>query len=286
MSLVYPSNSKMDKSKHIQTLTNNRKHSKYIQALTNYTIPLVLCEIIISYLNKYHLEIKYTSEGHNKDIKSKSSYYSWKGIYTQGICYFNIPALKFSFTMPRYGKIINFDHKGYTFHNLFDDVISYVDIGFGKILSDVGKGGKLDSKSINRSDRLDRSNTDRSNTNRSNTSNTNRSNTNRSNTNRDEKLNIENSRENYTYNDSLSNFIQELIKPTDYDIRSNNLGISRGSGVSRGVIVSSGLKYCSPRVMNTFRENIKEIYGTDIYSKIAFTLTTFKINFSIYSWLH
>lgn len=228
----------MQKIKQIKN-KKDQKHIKYIETLTNNIIPTALCEIIISYLNKYHLKIKYdrsyqkydgsyknydkNDSGDNmsdyvndyygiEDSVRDNSYYSWKGTYTQGTYYFNVPLLEFCFTMSHHGKIIKFMHRKYTVHYYLNDIMSYIDSDFDNVLSTLGNSSQINYKNKG-------------------------------------KCTI--------YKSSINNFIQELCSTSDYNIKDMKLNL--------------GLRYYNPSLINVNLEkeyNLKGINGAYYNNKI------------------
>ena len=119
-----------------KVLKTNDRYALYIHRLSRYTLPLVLCEMIVSYLNKFCLKIALDLSEMNKkdennekedidkqdkdvidnfimDFKRNSvniihpydnSCYSWIGRYTSGTYYFNKQMLKLS--LSKYGGVI------------------------------------------------------------------------------------------------------------------------------------------------------------------------------------
>lgn len=103
----------MDNDSKTKYKVNNIKYSKRIQQLSNNILPLVLCDIVISYLNKYHLT--FLSNKHNNRIGA----YSWCGKYTKGVYYWEIndifykynTSLVIEFYLTKSGgKIIQYDY--------------------------------------------------------------------------------------------------------------------------------------------------------------------------------
>lgn len=114
---------------------DNKKYSKQIHKLSSNVLPLVLCDVIISYLNKYHLTLVSDKFGDIGSYSWRGKYtkgtYYWKGSYDQFHSYITIPIINFSLTECG-GRIISYK---YDFPASRVDPIKHINKHFKSVLS-------------------------------------------------------------------------------------------------------------------------------------------------------